>query len=108
PEWTYADFAITSAGGVVVPIYPTNSPSECAWVTSNSEARFIVVEDAAQAAKIAEVRGELPALEQVIAVEPTDGAISLDELRERGRGRADADVAARSAPVKHGDQSTVH
>src|SRR3954463_10863852 len=25
-EWTYADFAITSAGACVVPIYPTNSP----------------------------------------------------------------------------------
>src|SRR5688500_18051838 len=65
PEWTYADFAITSAGGVVVPIYPTNPPSECAWVTGNSESRFVVVEDAEQAAKIAEVRGDLPALEQV-------------------------------------------
>ncbi len=106
PEWTYADFAITSAGGVVVPIYPTNSPSECAWVTSNSEARFIVVEDAGQAAKIEQVRGELPALEQVIAVEPTDGAISLDELRERGRGRDAAEVAERAAAVKPGDPYT--
>jgi long-chain acyl-CoA synthetase len=107
PEWTYADFAITSAGGVVVPIYPTNSPSECAWVTSNSEARFIVVEDAEQAAKIAEVRGELPALEQVIAVEPTvEGAISLEELRERGRGRDAAELAERAAAVKPGDPYT--
>src|SRR5918995_1766021 len=106
PEWTHADFAITSAGGVVVPIYPTNSPSECAWVTSNSEARFIVVEDAEQAAKIAEVRGELPALEQVIAVEPTDGAIPLDELRERGRGRDAAEVAERAAAVKPSDPYT--
>src|SRR5215210_6731107 len=107
PEWTYADFAITSAGGVVVPIYPTNSPSECAWVTSNSEARFIVVEDAEQAAKIAEVRGELPALEQVIAVEPTvEGAISFEALRERGRGRDAAEVAERAAAVKPGDPYT--
>ena len=36
-EWTFADFAITSAGGVVVPIYPTNSAEECAWVAGNSE-----------------------------------------------------------------------
>src|SRR5215208_1150650 len=106
PEWTYADFAISSAGGVVVPIYPTNSPSECAWVTSNSEARFIVVEDAEQAAKIAEVRGELPALEQVIAVEPTEGAISLEELRERGRGRDAAEVAERAAAVRPEDPYT--
>ena len=107
PEWTYADFAISSAGGVVVPIYPTNSPSECAWVTSNSEARFIVVEDDEQAAKIAQVRGELPALEQVIAIEPTvEGAISLEELRERGRGRDAAELAERAAAVKPDDPYT--
>jgi len=29
PEWTYCDFAIASTGGVVVPIYPTNSSEEC-------------------------------------------------------------------------------
>jgi long-chain acyl-CoA synthetase len=107
PEWTYADFAITSAGGVVVPIYPTNSPSECAWVTGNSESRFIVVENAEQAAKIAEVRGDLPALEQVIAIEPAgEGAITLDELRERGRGRDAAEVAERAAAVKPEDPYT--
>src|SRR5688572_17293314 len=26
PEWTYADFAISTTGAVVVPVYPTNSP----------------------------------------------------------------------------------
>ena len=59
-EWTFADFAITSAGGVVVPIYPTNSPEECAWVAGNSESRFVVCEDAEQVAKIAAVRDQLP------------------------------------------------
>src|SRR5262245_46227508 len=37
PEWAYASFAISAAGGVVVPIYPTNSPEECEWVAGNSE-----------------------------------------------------------------------
>src|SRR6478609_8216865 len=50
-EWTYADFGITCAGGVVVPIYPTNSPEECAWVAGNSESRFAICEDASQVAK---------------------------------------------------------
>src|SRR3954463_10744843 len=88
PEWTYADFAITSAGGVVVPIYPTNSPSECAWVAGNSESRFVVCENAEQVAKISEVRGDLPALEAVIAIDPSGDvgdAMSLEDLRERGR-----------------------
>ncbi len=95
PEWSYADFAITSAGGVVVPIYPTNSPSECAWVAGNSESRFIVCEDASQTAKIDEVRGELPALEAVIAIEPADGrdragraARARPRARRRRGGRA--------------------
>src|SRR5215218_135348 len=62
PEWTCADFAITSTGAVVVPIYPTNSPKECEWVVSNSEAKAVICEDAAQVAKIVEVRDNLPNL----------------------------------------------
>src|SRR5215213_3745676 len=109
PEWTYADFAISSAGGVVVPIYPTNSPSECAWVAGNSESRFIVCENAAQVAKITEVRGELPALEAVIVVDPSGDvgdAVSLEGLRERGRGRDAAEVAERAAAVRPEDPYT--
>ncbi|MDA0162680.1 AMP-dependent synthetase/ligase [Solirubrobacter ginsenosidimutans] len=106
-EWTYADLAITTAGGVVVPVYPTNSADECAWVVGNSESRFVICEDAAQVAKIDAVRGELPLLEAVIAIEPVEGALSLDELRERGRGRDAAEVAARTAAVKPADPYTI-
>ena len=90
PEWTYADFAITSAGGVVVPIYPTNSPSECAWVAGNSESRFIVCENADQVAKITQVRADLPALEAVI--------VDRRERRRRRRDRARGPARARPRP----------
>src|SRR5262245_47553591 len=91
-EWSLADFGITRAGGVVVPIYPTNSPDECAWVAGNSESRFIICENAEQVAKIVAMRDQLPKLEALIAIEPCAGALSLDELRERGRARARSEV----------------
>jgi long-chain acyl-CoA synthetase len=107
PEWSWVDFAITGAGGVVVPIYPTNSPDECQWVVGNSESRFVVVEDAEQAAKIAAVRDRLPLLEDVISIEPAEGTIALDDLRERGRSRDAAELAARVAGVTPEDTYTI-
>jgi len=101
PEWSYLDYAISSAGGVVVPVYPTNSPEECAWVAGNSEARMVVCEDAGQAAKIAQVRGELPALEQVIVIES-----ELDDLRARGRSRDPQEVLDRARAVRPEDPYT--
>jgi long-chain acyl-CoA synthetase len=107
PEWTYASFGIASAGGVVVPIYPTNSPEECEWVAGNSESRFLFAEDAGQVAKIAKVRDRLPALEQVIVLDgEAEGAMTLEELRSRGRGREHAEVAERAAAVKPEDPYT--
>src|SRR3954449_5156953 len=75
-EWTYADFAITAAGACVVPVYPTNSPEECAWVASNSQARFVICEDASQVAKIVAVRDQLPKLEGIVSIEPCEDALS--------------------------------
>jgi long-chain acyl-CoA synthetase len=109
PEWTYCDFAITSAGAVVVPIYPTNSPEECEWVAGNSESVAVVCEDASQVAKIVAVRERLPALRTIVVIDPageTADAISLDEVRERGRGRDASELEARTAAVRPEDPFT--
>ena len=109
-EWTYADFGITQAGAVAVPIYATNSPEECAWVAGNSEARAIVCEDAAQLAKIRKVRHDLPALESIVVVD-ADGdigdAISLATLRERGRAVDAAELTGRIAGVTRDQPYTI-
>jgi long-chain acyl-CoA synthetase len=110
PEWTYADFGITTAGAVVVPIYPTNSPEECQWVAGNSESVAIVCEDATQVAKIRQVRGDLPALETIIVIDSsgdTGDAIPLETLRERGRGRDVAELEERIAAVTRDQPYTI-
>jgi long-chain acyl-CoA synthetase len=109
-EWTYCDFAISSAGAVVVPIYPTNSPEECEWVAGDSEAVAVVCEDAEQLAKVLAVRDRLPALRTLVVIDPageTAEAIALDEVRERGRSRDAAELEARSAAVTPEDTFTI-
>jgi long-chain acyl-CoA synthetase len=109
PEWTYADFAISSAGGVVVPVYPTNSPEECEWVAGNSDSVAVVCEDASQVAKIAAVRENLPRLRHIVVIDPSGDvgdAIALDALRERGRSRDASELLARAEAVKPEDPFT--
>jgi long-chain acyl-CoA synthetase len=109
-EWTYCDFAISSAGAVVVPIYATNSPGECEWVAGNSGAVAVVCEDAEQVAKIVAVRDRLPDLRTIVVIDPagdTAAAIPLDDVRARGRSREPAELEARAAAVAPDDTFTI-
>jgi long-chain acyl-CoA synthetase len=113
PEWTYADMAATSAGAVVVPIYQTNSPEECLWVISDSEACAIVCEDEEQLAKVLEIREQVPNVRTVIVMDDASGeagrgldAITLEQVRERGRGRSAEELDARRAAVRLEDPFT--
>jgi long-chain acyl-CoA synthetase len=119
PEWSYADLGATSAGTVVVPIYQTNSPEECLWVISDSAACAIVCEDESQLQKIVEIRDRVPNLRTIIVMDApaasangatsaaqTLGAVSLDEVRERGRKGDVAELEARRAAVRGEDPFT--
>jgi long-chain acyl-CoA synthetase len=109
PEWTYADFAITSAGAVVVPIYASNSPEECAWVLGDSGSMAVICENGAQAAKIAAVRDRLPDLQHVLVIDPKgagDDTVPLEWIRAGGRGRDPSALRARSEAVTSADPFT--
>jgi long-chain acyl-CoA synthetase len=117
PEWSYADLAATSAGAIVVPIYQTNSPDECHWVISDSDACAIVCEDASQLAKVAAIRDTLPNLRTIVVIDPPSpeestpeiaaiGAISLEDVRARGRARPTQELDARRTGVRAQDTYT--
>ena len=103
PEWTLADYGILAAGATVVPIYPTNSPEECAYVLQHSESVAVLCEDAEQLAKVERVRDACPALTTVILMEgEAEGTVPLAELRRdrrRGCGRRRRGPARRRGPV---------
>lgn len=56
PEWCEADLAILTIGAISVPIYPSSTPEECAFILWNAGARAIVVENDQQLTKIREIQ----------------------------------------------------
>src|SRR5215211_4276644 len=107
PEWTHACFGILTAGGVLVTIYQTNSPEECQYVVEHSDSRAIFVEDGNQLAKIREVEDRCPELQHIVVMDPGDAepgdALTLDQLRERGRGRDESEWESRYQAVTPDD-----
>lgn len=69
-EWHIADIAIQAAGGVTVPIYPTNSPKQVSYIAGHSESKVIFVENAVQLGKVLEERASLPELQAIIVFDP--------------------------------------
>jgi long-chain acyl-CoA synthetase len=106
-EWSQACFGILTAGGILVTIYQTNSPAECQYVLEHSDSSAIFVEDGEQLQKIREIEDRCPALKHIVVMEPGDAelgdAISLEDLRERGRGRDASEWEERYGAVSPDD-----
>jgi len=73
PEWAIADFACLMIGVADVPIYPNLPSDQVAYILRDSSAVGIFVSNAEQAAKVAEIRRECPALKCVVTFS-ADGA----------------------------------
>ena len=66
PEWAITDFAAVGQGIIDVPLYPTLPANQVQYILRDCEAQIVFVSTTAQAAKIAEIRKDLPALRHVI------------------------------------------
>src|ERR687891_2516427 len=95
-EWVQADFAIFSAGGITVPVYPSYPPDLVAYVINDAGARTVFVEDAGQLAKVLEAREQMPQLEHIVvmsgyeAPQPPKSVLTWETLRRMGRDHTEA------------------
>lgn len=102
-EWTLADFAIWTAGGVAVPIYETSSAEQVHWILEDSGAVAIVLETPAHAAIVDEVRDQLPQLKHVWQIEGG----GLDELAQTGASVSDAELDASREAIDRTSVATI-
>src|ERR1700730_15811536 len=72
PEWHTADFAITGAGAITVPVYFNESPDRMTYILSHAGAKVVVVCGAPQLEKLLACRTRLPELEHIIVADAGD------------------------------------
>jgi long-chain acyl-CoA synthetase len=91
PEWLFADFAILTKGAVTVPIYPTLSVEQVAYILRESEVRLAVASNDAQVGKLQAAAALAPGLSTIVCM---DGAPA-------GPGRAKVLAMADVTAVGH-------
>src|SRR4051812_9718762 len=106
PEWTLADLGAILAGAQVVPIYQTASAEEARHVLEDSESRLVFCEDAEKLETVREAAEGLDVEHIVLFEGDDDGAISLDELREKGGDNGD-EVERRIEAIEPDDVFTL-
>jgi long-chain acyl-CoA synthetase len=118
PEWMELDLAILAAGGVTVPIYPSNLAHECGYIIWNSESTIVCVENAKQLAKVRQVQadgfeldgqpGRISPTHVIVIDEPGDqGSMSLQQLMERGRGLTADELQGRFGAIGRDQLATI-
>jgi long-chain acyl-CoA synthetase len=102
-EWTVCDFAIWTAGAVVVPIYETSSADQVAWILADSGARAAIVEREAHAAAMEAIRDQAPDLGPIWVIE--DDAVGT--LSAAGSGVPDSELDERRATLGADSVATI-
>ena len=88
PEWAIADYACLSDRCTDVPIYPTLPPKQIEYLLRDSGAVAIFVSNQLQCDKILEIKGELPGLRYIFAMDPEvkgTGVTPMAELQAKGK-----------------------
>ena len=102
-EWSLLDWAVWAAGAVPVPLYETSSAEQVLWILTDADVSLLVVESAAHAAVVDEVRAETPHLREVLVID--DGA--LDTLVAHGSEVDDDEIARRRGLSSLADVATI-
>ena len=118
PFWPAVDFATLCIGAALVPIYPTLLPEGAAYVARDSGSRVLFVQGRERLEGLLAVRGEMPAVERIVAfpgsgpgeslgVADAAGVETLEDFMARGAGADQAWLEQMAAHAKPEDLATL-
>ena len=106
-EWCLLDQALLRIGAINVPLYPTSSATDYAYVLMHSAARLFFAGDPDILAKGIEARKSTGAIEHLFSFDKLEGARHWSELIELGRSGDRAKLEKYKAAVKGSDLASI-
>ena len=91
-EWHIMDVGVLQIGAQNVPIYPTISEVDYAYILNHSEAKYCFVSDEEVLKKINLIKQNTPNLLEVYSFTKIEGCKNWDELLELGQDTSNQDV----------------
>jgi long-chain acyl-CoA synthetase len=83
-EWCVVDIGVLQIGAIDVPIYPTITAEDYAYILNHSESKYCFVSDIEVHEKIKSIRDKCPKLEQVYSFDTIEGCAHWSEVLELG------------------------
>lgn len=65
-QWSQFDIAVLGCGAITVPVYPTNTPEDTAYIVNHSECSILFVDEFKNLQKLAAIAKDCPKLRKVI------------------------------------------
>jgi len=110
PEWNFTDFGISQIGAISIPIYPTISSEEYAFILDHAEPKLIFISDKPLYDKIKPIADQTPAISDIYTFDAVPGAKHFTEIITIGKemaSRFGEDLVKARAAIDPSDIATI-
>jgi long-chain acyl-CoA synthetase len=107
-EWNIMDIGIMQTGAQDVPIYPTISEDEYAYVLNHSESKYVFVSDKEVYDKVMIIKDQVPSLLDVYSFDDIAGCKNWLDVQELGTAsNLQEELLGRMTAIKEDDLATL-
>ncbi len=107
-EWVLADFGMSQIGAINIPIYPTISSEDYAYILNHSETTYCFVSDKEVLEKVRAIESQCSKLKGVYSFDKIKGCDHFESLLSKKPTKAQTqEIEARKAAIKSEDLATI-
>ena len=107
PEWIITDFAVQQTGAVLVPIYPSISNIELAYILNEAQVEVLFISDRHIYKKVQAIRAEVPHLKHLYSYDRIDGVAHWTELLRDTTESEEAQIEAIRGSIRPEHLATI-